>query len=525
MILTLLGFAFAFGLLASRLGLPPMVGFLAAGFAFNQVGLETPPEINFIADLGITLLLFTIGLKLNLKSLAAPRIWAGTMVQMVFTAGFFTLVLLLGQKLYPIEGLALTGFGTGLIAFGLAFSSTVFVVKLLEDRGDVGTLYGQLAIGLLIMQDLVAVVYLAFSEAQYPSLWALSLLALPFVRLFLHKLLNFVGHGELLILTGLALATIVGYSYFHAIGIKGDLGALVLGALLANHPKSSELAQSLYGLKEMMLVGFFLSIGLQGLPNSDITLVALILCLLLPLKTAIYFGVFALSRLPLRINALASLSLSNFSEFGLILCALAARQGFIPIDWLIVFALALSLSFVLSAVTNAKSEALYQRFKFLAKRFDFENKALRDQRKTLLEADILVVGMGRVGAGAYDALTTTFSHQVIGLDHNPSRVDEHEEFGRRVLVADASDTDLWANLRKSKRLQMIILAMPNHHNNIAAAEQVRALHFESLLVAVAKFPEEVEELAALGVTSFNMYSEAGLGLARHALTELQLREP
>ena len=150
MILTLLGFAFAFGLLASRLGLPPMVGFLAAGFAFNQVGLETPPEINFIADLGITLLLFTIGLKLNLKSLAAPRIWAGTMVQMVFTAGFFSLVLLLGQKLYPIEGLTLSGFGTGLIAFGLAFSSTVFVVKLLEDRGDVGTLYGQLAIGLLI---------------------------------------------------------------------------------------------------------------------------------------------------------------------------------------------------------------------------------------------------------------------------------------------------------------------------------------------------------------------------------------
>lgn len=137
----------------------------------------------------------------------------------------------------------------------------------------------------------------------------------------------------------------------------------------------------------------------------------------------------------------------------------------------------------------------------------------------------MVVGMGRVGAGAYDALTTTFSHQIIGLDHNPSRVNEHEEFGRRVMVADASDTDLWANLRKSKRLQMIILAMPNHHNNIAAAEQLRALHFESLLVAVAKFPEEVEELAALGVTSFNMYSEAGLGLARHALTELQLREP
>lgn len=133
--------------------------------------------------------------------------------------------------------------------------------------------------------------------------------------------------------------------------------------------------------------------------------------------------------------------------------------------------------------------------------------------------------MGRVGTGAYDALTTTFSHQIIGLDHNPSRVSEHQDLGRKVLLADASDTDLWANLRKSNRLQMIILAMPNHHNNIAAAEQLRDLQFQSLLVAVAKFPEEVEELAALGVTSFNMYSEAGLGLARHALTELQLREP
>jgi predicted Kef-type K+ transport protein len=525
MILTLLGFAFAFGLLASRVGLPPMVGFLAAGFAFNQLGFEKPAEINFIADLGITLLLFTIGLKLNLRSLAAPRIWAGTMFQMVLTAGLFTLLLLAGQSIYPVKSLELSGFATGLIAFGLAFSSTVFVVKLLEDRGDIGTLYGQLAIGLLVMQDLVAVVYLAFSEAQYPSIWALTLLALPFARVFLNKLLHFVGHGELLILTGLALATIVGYSYFHAIGIKGDLGALVLGALLANHPKSSELAQSLYGLKEIMLIGFFLSIGLQGLPNGDIALVAGLLCLLLPLKTAIYFGVFAASRLPLRMNALASLSLSNFSEFGLILCALAARQGIIPVDWLIVFALALSLSFVVSSVTNTKSETLYQQFKFLAKRFDFESKALKDQRKPLLEADILVVGMGRVGAGAYDALTTTFSHQILGLDHNSTRVKEHQDMGRHVVVADASDTDLWTHLRQSKRLQMIILAMPNHHNNIAAAEQLRALQFTCLLVAVAKFPEEVEELATLGVTSFNMYSEAGLGLARHALTELQLREP
>ena len=106
---------------------------------------------------------------------------------MFFTAGFFTLALLLGQKLYPIEGLELSGFATGLIAFGLAFSSTVFVVKLLEDRGDIGTLYGQLAIGLLVMQDLVAVIYLAFSEAQYPSLWALSLLALPFARPLLDR--------------------------------------------------------------------------------------------------------------------------------------------------------------------------------------------------------------------------------------------------------------------------------------------------------------------------------------------------
>lgn len=90
-------------------------------------------------------------------------------------------------------------------------------------------------------------------------------------------------------LSGLFFALAAGYEYFYAVGLKGDLGALILGLVIANHPKSSELAKSLLNFKELMLVGFFLSVGMQGLPSIEVIITALLLCLLLPIKTFLYY--------------------------------------------------------------------------------------------------------------------------------------------------------------------------------------------------------------------------------------------
>lgn len=150
-----------------------------------------------------------------------------------------------------------------LFAFAMSFSSTVFAGKVLDEKGEGESFYGRIAIGILIVQDLVAVAFLALVDKQVPSLWALLLLGLIPLRPVLNRIMVRTGHGELLILFGLTLA-LGGAAIFELAGVKGDLGALILGLLLSPYKKAAELARHLLGFKDLFLVGFFLLIGLSG---------------------------------------------------------------------------------------------------------------------------------------------------------------------------------------------------------------------------------------------------------------------
>lgn len=522
MLVTLIGFAFFFGVAISRFGLPPMVGFLVAGFAYNFAGLDAPNGLQLVADLGVTLLLFSIGLKLDLRGLAKAEIWGTSLVHILVSTVFFTGVIWLGQQIFNIPLFELTFPAMVILGFALSFSSTVFAVKVLEDKGDMSAFYGKIAIGILVMQDVFAVAFLAISEGKYPTIWALSvfLLLLPIVRKIIFKLLDSAGHGELLVLSGLFFALGAGYEYFYTVGLKGDLGALILGIVIASHPKASELAKSLFSFKELMLVGFFLSIGMQGLPSIPIVIAAFVLCLLLPFKTMLYYAIVVRFGLRARTSLFTSLSLANFSEFGLIVAALGVTQGWLPIDWLIVVAIAVSISFAFASPFSMGSENAYQQFKRFWDRFQQGTLHPKDQILHTGDAKVLVVGMGRVGTGAYDELHPIWPDQVLGIEHVAEKADEHRAQGRHVKVGDATDTDFWNAIRAAKPKELIVLAMPNHHSNLYAAQQIRNAGLTCSVVAIATFEDEVRELAALGVPAFNMYAEAGLGLARHALEKI-----
>ncbi len=525
MLVTLVGFAFLFGLALSRIGLPPMVGFLIAGFAYNMAGLAHPEGLRFVADLGITLLLFTIGLKLDVKTLGRSEIWATSLAHIVLSTLLFTGVILLGQKLFAIGLLDISLTEALILGFAFSFSSTVFAVKVLEEKGDVSAFYGKVAIGILVMQDIYAVLFLAISEGQYPNFWAFSLLLLPLLRKVLFKLLDEVGHGELLVLSGLFFALATGYEYFTAMDLKGDLGALILGVLLANHPKATELSRSLFSFKELMLVGFFMSVGMQGLPNATVLLVSALLCFSLPLKTLLYYLIVAAAGLRTRTSLLVSLNLATYSEFGLVMAALGASQGWLSVDWLLIMAICVSLSFGLAAPFSLASESIYKKYK---KTWDLmQSKKIHPRDKVIDTADarVLVIGMGRVGSGAYDDLGPQFNDKILGIEHDAERVDDLRSSGRRVLLGDATDTDFWNKLKAGNHMELVVLAMPSHGSNVYAAKQIRNLGVQCTVVAVAKFPEEVQELAALNVPAFNMYSEAGSGLARQALIALSAHSP
>ncbi len=334
--------AFLVGLVANWLRLPALVGYLSAGFILHTFGAEAHETLATFSEIGIILLLFTIGLKLNVKSLARPEILGSALVHMIISVGIVAQILILFASHLSLQT-------AGLIAFALSFSSTVMVFKILENRGDFNATYGRLAIGVLIIQDVVAVLFIAFSSNKVPSAWLLLLIAgLWPMRIILLKLFSKVPHGELSMLFGLSVA-IGGVQLFDFVNVKGDLGALIMGIMLAKHSRASELSKSLISLKDFFLLGFFLSIGMYGLPSMNQVLLAACLCLLLPFRSFGYLTLFGRFGLRARTSFLAGASLLNFSEFGLIVIAAGVSAKLVAKDWLTTLALALSFSFLLSA--------------------------------------------------------------------------------------------------------------------------------------------------------------------------------
>jgi len=509
--------AFVLGLAARALGLPPLVGFLATGFLLNAQGIASGEMLQKLSDLGITLLLFIVGLKLNLRTLVRPQVWAVTSLHAgIVVAGFGTVFYLLALLNLPVvEGL---NFWTSmLIAFALSFSSTVYVVKALEEKGEMASLHGRIAVGILIMQDIAAVVFLAFSIGKLPTVWAFAIILLIPLRPALHLLLKRVGHGELLILYGFLLA-LGGAEAFELVGLKGDLGALILGLLIANHPKADELAKSMLGFKDLFLLGFFLSIGLSGAITLEAVAVGALLTPIVLLKSALFFMLLGLFRLRARTALLASVNLSNYSEFGLIVVAIGVANGWIGSEWLIILAVALSFSFVLAAGLAKTVRHHYDRNRDWWKRLQNPKLSAEDRLLDVTGARIAIIGMGGIGTGAYDNMRALHGDAVVGVDIDPITVRNQQATGRNVLLGDPSDADFWDRLHATDKLDLVMLALPMFATNMAVLEQLKAASFRGQIAATAKFQDEVEVLKNAGATTvFNVYTEAGAGFAAHVI--------
>ncbi|MEW6593302.1 MAG: cation:proton antiporter family protein [Thermodesulfobacteriota bacterium] len=512
-----LSVAFLLGFLARQAGLPPLVGFLAAGFLLQAFGTESDSAVETFANLGVTLLLFTIGLKLKVKNLMRTEVWASATVHAVVTVLAFA-VLFVALPMAGVSVFAGTGFATAaLIAFALSFSSTVFAVKILEEKAEMLSLHGRTAIGILIMQDIFAVLFLTASSGKLPSPWAIPLLiGILLLRPGIYAILNRCGHGELLPLFGLFSALALGVASFDLVGLKPDLGALVLGMLLANNKRASEIADTLFSLKELFLVGFFLQIGLTGLPSMADVGVALLLVALLPVKMALFFLLLTWLRLRARSAFLASLSLANYSEFGLIIAAIGVANGWLPGSWMLIIAIALSISFVAGAPLNQAAHRLYSRYHAWLQRFESRERHPDDLPIDLCYGVVAIFGMGRIGTGAYEYIAERFgAGVVVGVESNMDKVLAHQAKGRKVIQGDATDSDFWARTTHGC-LRMVLLAMPEHHANVYALKQLKAAGFNGYVAALAKFPDEAEAMVKAGAdTAFNLYEGAGAGFAVH----------
>ncbi|MCG6867209.1 MAG: cation:proton antiporter [Gammaproteobacteria bacterium] len=513
----LIAAAFFCGLAVKQVGLPPMVGFLAAGFILHVFGIESNEDLETVANFGVTLLLFSIGLKLKIKNLLRPEIWAVTTLHM----GVTVVVLAMGILALRTAGWsAVAGLDLPLallLSFALSFSSTVFAVKVLEEKGENGSLHGRIAIGILIMQDLLAVIFIAFSSGKLPSPWAFALFGLILLRPLLFRLMDRVGHGELFVLLGW-LFPIAAAGLFDLVGLKADLGALLLGAMLAGHPKSAELSGALLGFKDLFLVAFFLTIGLAGTPTPGQVGVALVLVFVVPLKVALYYLLMTRFRLRARTATLGSLSLANYSEFGLIVGGIGVANGWLEQEWLATLAVAVSLTFALASPLNTLGHDLFARYREWLKRFEGEERIPGDGPIDPGQARIAVIGMGRVGQGAYDYLNDKHGEVVIGMDHDPEVVSANVAVGRNVFVGDATDSDFEDRAVMENEIQVVLLAMGDHAANVIVAELMREWgRADRLIAASARHSDQEQELKDVGVdVVFNFYEDAGSGFARRA---------
>ena len=500
-----IGFAFSIGLLVRFVGLPPLVGYLAAGFAISTFATDMgmPSEageiLDHVAHLGVLLLLFTVGLKLNLANLFKPEVIGGGLLHFAISVVLLAPALLL---FFDVDN-----YTAVMLAVALAFSSTVLAAKILETKRELRAFHGRVAIGILIVQDLIALVVMSMAAGRSPSVWALLVFTLPLFRPLIYRLLDISGHDELQLLFGLLLALVVGGYGFELVGLSSELGALVLGALLAKHQKAGELSKTLWGIKEFFLVGFFLQIGIGGLPDVDAWVFALVMVALLPLKAIVFFALLVLFKLRARSAFLSSLSLANYSEFGLIVASIV-----LP-DWLVPLALTAALSFLISAPLNRLAHPLYEKIADKLIPFERDTRHPDEQPVSLGNAEVLIMGLGRTGTAAYEHLKDKC--RLVALDSDPARVTLHKQLGHNVFFADAEDQMFWQNL-DATGLKAIILTVNEMEAKIIATQKLRKSGFEGLIVSHSMHADEARKIIAAGASqTYLTMSEAGMGLAEH----------
>ena len=462
----ILGLAAIGGFIAQFLRQPLIVAFIAIGILVGPSGLgmvSHSSEIELFARLGIALLLFVVGLKLDLHIIrtVGPVALASGLGQVLFTSVVgYLIALLMGMS--PVTALY--------VAVALTFSSTIIIVKLLSDKREVDSLHGRIAVGFLIVQDIVVVLVMigltAFGQAEEGInigrealvillKGALMLIGVALLmRYVLPRLLQRMAHSsELLMLFAIAWA-VLGASIGDLLGFSKEVGAFLAGISIASTAYREQVAARLVSLRDFLLLFFFIELG----ASLDI------LNLGGQLGTAMIFSLFVLVGNPLIVMAimgymgyrkrtgfLAGLTVAQISEFSLILAALGLSLGHLEQDTVGLITLVGLITISVSTYMILYSHPLYA---LLAPWLSiFERKvAYREQSTTAGDeekVDILLIGLGRFGASVATNLRQR-GCRLLAVDFDPQAVQYHTRDGYAVRYGDAEDPEFIASLPLSR---------------------------------------------------------------------------
>ena len=445
------------GALAVRLRQPLIVAFIAVGVLAGPSVLDVvraEDEIHLLAELGIALVLFVVGLKLDVRVIRDTG-----SVALITGGGQIALTALIGFGLALLLGLELVT--AAYVAMALTFSSTIIVVKLLSDRREIDELHGRIAVGILIVQDLVVIAAIIALTAigadadggvaeQVAWVVVKGLTLLLGVALITRYALTGVLHRaartpELLVLGAIAWA--IGLAALaDALGFSSEVGAFVAGVALASTPYREAIGGRLVPLRDFLLLFFFLDLGanldLGGLGSQLLTALVLSAFVLLtrPLIVVALAGRLGYTS---RVGFLAGVSMSQISEFSLILAALGLGLGHLDADGVALITAIALLTISLSTYATLYGHELYERLRRPLSLFERRGgPPLRDEPAARTEpTEIVLLGVGRFGGALLDALRDA-GHDVLAVDFDPRVIDAVRAAGHPAMYGDAEDPEL-----------------------------------------------------------------------------------
>jgi Kef-type K+ transport system membrane component KefB len=458
----ILGLATLGGLLARLLRQPLIVAFIAVGIllgpsALGMVGHSS--EIELFAHLGIALLLFVVGLKLDLHIIrtVGPVALASGLGQVLFTSVVGYLIAL---------ALGMSHITAIYVAVALTFSSTIIIVKLLSDKRELDSLHGRIAVGFLIVQDIVVVLVMialtAFGQGDGDtSLWREGLLILlkgtlmlVSVALLMRYVLPWLLHRlaqsvELLMLFAIAWA-VLGAIVGDALGFSSEVGAFLAGISIASTHYREQVAARLVSLRDFLLLFFFIQLGasleLDTLSGQAGAAAVLSLFVLIgnPLIVMAIMGYMGYRK---RTGFLAGLTVAQISEFSLILAALGLSLGHLEQEAVGLITLVGLITISASTYMILYSHPLYERLAPYLSLFErrVPHRELDSPVDGQGRVDILLIGLGRFGAAVAEQL-----HQrgcrLLAVDFDPELVRRHNREGYAAHYGDAEDPEFIGSL-------------------------------------------------------------------------------
>ena len=540
-----LGFGLIFGLLAVRLKLPALVGYLAAGIF---IGPATPGFVADIkiagqlAEIGVMLLMFGVGLHFSLGDLLDVRWIAlpGAILQIIVATA-------LGMAMAHLWGWSL---GAGLV-FGLSLSvaSTVVLLRALEERGMLDSLNGRIAVGWLVVEDLVTVLVLVLLPALAGSLggtggeagrslWAALAITLGQVAAFVafmlivgRKLFPWLlwqvartGSRELFTLCVIAAAVGIAYVSTALFGVSFALGAFFAGMVLRESELSHRAAEESLPLREAFSVLFFVSVGMlfdpRVLVDSPLQVLAVVLIIIVGKSLAAFLLVLAL-RYPLNTALVVSASLAQIGEFSFILAALGLSLGLMPpaAQTLVLAGAIISIALnplVFRAIRPVQNwiksrPALSDQF---AKKVDPLAELPTSTDEDKLTGQVVLVGYGRVGRGIAAALAEEGIACVVA-EQNREIVDMLRKQGMPAVAGNAAEPAVLIQAHIA-RASMLVIATPDTFHVRKMMEIARALN-PSIQCAVRTSSDEEAELLRRESQGkvFVGKHELALGMVRH----------